>query len=40
MQSEDLDPPPAVARHFALATGRLSVLGVDNAYATIPGWNT
>jgi probable phosphoglycerate mutase len=35
-----LELPPAAARHFALATGRLSVLGVDNGYAAILGWNT
>ena len=27
------------ARHFALATARFSVLGADNGYAAILGWN-
>jgi probable phosphoglycerate mutase len=31
---------PAAARHFALATARLSVLGIDNGYAAILSWNT
>ena len=35
-----LELPPAAARHFALATGRLSVLGADNGYAAILRWNT
>jgi len=35
-----LELPPAAARHFALATGRVSVLGVDNGYTAILRWNT
>lgn len=32
--------PPWAARGFALATARLSVLGLDNGYPAILSWNT
>lgn len=31
--------PPAAARHFALATARVSVLGADNGFPAIARWN-
>lgn len=35
-----LELPPWAARSFALATARISVLGVDNGYAAMVSWNT
>lgn len=35
-----LELPPAAARHFALATASMCVLGADNGYAAIRRWNT
>jgi probable phosphoglycerate mutase len=32
--------PPSSAKHFALATARLSVLGLDSGYSAILSWNT
>lgn len=35
-----LELPPWAARGFALATARISVLGLDNGYPAILSWNT